>query len=533
MEHDAKHASVAASPLFGGVPILSARGIVKEFTATRALDGVDVDLLPGHVLGLVGENGAGKSTLMKILAGIEAPTRGELRIDGKPATLRSPADAQRLGIAMIHQELNLVDDLTVADNIFLGRERTRPGALRPFIDAARTHDESARWLAELSADIDPGALVRRLSIAEKQLVEIAKALSCSARVLIMDEPTAVLTAKETTALLALIRRLRERGVAIVYISHLLGEVLAVCDRISVLRDGRVVAQTTPRELGAGHAGEAKLAGLMVGREMKDHFPARVAPGSDVVMRVSGISVEDRVYNASFELRDREILGLAGLVGAGRTELCEAIVGLRRWRASAGERGAPGGVVLHGESIHPRNPREAANAGIAYLSEDRKGAGLVLGMGVAENTTLANLCEFGRVFVNRRREDHATREHVTSLAIRVSRIRDNVATLSGGNQQKVALAKWLRPRPRVLILDEPTRGVDIGAKEEIYKLIQRLTAEGMACLVVSSEINELLGLCHRIAVVRRGRIVATLDAAASTEEDIMYHAAGVGEGAGTA
>ncbi|MCE9589389.1 MAG: sugar ABC transporter ATP-binding protein [Planctomycetes bacterium] len=503
-------------------PLIAVRGIVKDFAATRALDGVNLDIRAGEVLGLVGENGAGKSTLMKVLGGIETPTAGSVSIDGHIMNLRGPADAQRLGIAMIHQELNLVDELTVADNIFLGRERVHVGAGRWFVDRAVTRAGAWKWLAEISADIDPDTPVKRLSIAQKQMVEIARALSCDARVLIMDEPTAVLTARETTALLAEVRRLRGRGVAIVYISHLLGEVLGVCDRVVVLRDGRLVTVVTPGELGTGHVAEARLASLMVGREMADHFPPREPSRPGVVLEVKGLSVAGRVEEAGFTLHDGEILGFAGLIGAGRTELAEGIVGLRRVAFSDG-----GGITLSGKPLKIGDVRDSVEAGIAYLSEDRKGHGLVLGMGVAENTTLAALRGFCRPLIDRGAEEVVTAEYVRALSIRVGGLRDRIDTLSGGNQQKIALAKWLQTGPKVLILDEPTRGVDIGAKEEIYRHIQMLTRRGVSCIVISSELNELLGLCHRVIVMRRGRIAATLDGAAATEEGVMYHAAGVG------
>jgi ribose transport system ATP-binding protein len=355
------------------------------------------------------------------------------------------------------------------------------------------------------------------------MVEIAKAVSQDARVLIMDEPTAVLTARETAALFGLIARLRSQGVTIVYISHILPEVLKVCDRITVLRDGKWV--TTLDRPRVESATEHELAGLMVGRQMEDFFPPRGTPGTDVVLSVKNLSVPGRVHNVSFDLHAGEILGFAGLIGAGRTEMAEAIAGLRH--KSAGET-----AIMQNTGGPPvprriRTPRDAIRAGIGYLSEDRKGTGLTLEMGIAENTTLVSLARYGTFWINRRAEDRATRQHVTALSTKVGRLRDPVRTLSGGNQQKVLLAKWLETDPKVLIIDEPTRGVDIGAKRQIYELIAALTARGMACILISSELNEVLGLAHRIAVMRAGKIQAILDAPSATEQTVMYHAAGVG------
>lgn len=496
----------------GQANVVEVRGVVKQFPAVRALDGVSVSLRRGEVHGLVGENGAGKSTLMKIFSGVYRPTEGQLLIDGEPVELRDSAHAQRCGVAMIHQELNLVDELSVADNIFLGRERVRLG----FVDRRRSEREARELLSRLECPIDPAAKVRTLSVAQKQVVEIAKALSCNARVLIMDEPTAVLSGRETTALFKLIDQLRCDGVTIVYISHILPEVLNICDRVTVMRDGQIVTMLEGSRLRA--TSEKELASLMVGRTMSEHFPPRLGHGTRVMMRVENLCVPGLVNAASLEVREGEILGLAGLVGAGRTELAEAIAGVRRRSA--------GRIFVDNEPVDIRSPRDAVRAGIAYLSEDRKGRGLTLGMGVVENTTLVSLKRYCRPLIGRRREALATMAHVDALRIKVGRLNDLIDTLSGGNQQKVLLAKWLETNPRILIVDEPTRGVDIGAKEEIYHLIQRLTRAGMACVLISSELNEILGLCHRIAVMRDGQIVAMLDGAMATEEAVMHHAAGV-------
>ena len=488
-------------------PIVAVEALTKEFAGVHALRGVSLSLRAGEVHGLIGENGAGKSTLMNLLSGLLQPTSGRILLSGEPVTIHGAANAQRRGVVMIHQELNLIDELSVADNIVLGRERGRMG----FVSGAAAAEEARRQLGFMGCDLDVRQKVKHLSIAQQQMVEIAKALSQDARVLIMDEPTAVLTRREVTLLLGLIRRLRAQGVTVVYISHILPEVLDICDRITVLRDGQVVTTLESKEGVTQHT----LANLMVGREITQQFPLRQEPQRDVVLRVQSFSVPGRVDDASFHVRRGEIFGFAGLIGAGRTELAEGIVGLRP---------ASGSIELDAKPATLANPRDAIRQGVAYVSEDRRGRGLVMRMGIAENTTLVTLPRYARPFVNGRAELGATMRFVRDLAIKIGRPRDPVSTLSGGNQQKVALAKWLDANPRVLILDEPTRGVDVGAKAEIYRLIGRLAADGMACIVISSEMTELLGLCHRIAVMRGGRIAATLDGPTATEQSIMAHAA---------
>ena len=481
----------------------------------RALDDVTLRFAPGEVHGVIGENGAGKSTFMKTLAGLQAPTRGHVVLDGQAVHLTGPADAIRRGVAMIHQELNLVDELTVAENLFLGRELK--GAL--LLDRRAMHARARELLASVGSEAEPGERLGRLSVAQQQMVEIAKAVGQDARVLIMDEPTAVLGERESAKLFALIRRLRGEGRTILYVSHRLPEVLSLCDRISVLRDGRHVTTLAGAEVDA--ADEARLASLMVGRPMDKHFPPR-RPHRDVVrFAVDGLGVPGLVRGVSFAVRAGEIFGLAGLIGAGRTELAEGIVGLRR---------TSGAVRVDGEAVRIRTVGDAKRAGIAYVSEDRKAAGLTLEMSIAANTTMATLRQYCHPLIDRKAEREVTLAHARNLRTKFGGVNDAVSTLSGGNQQKVALAKWLDARPKVLLLDEPTRGVDIGAKEEIYRVIQRLADDGMACVVISSEINELLGLCHRIGVMRGDRLVATLDGPTATEEQIMHAAAGVGAAA---
>ncbi|HZY17769.1 MAG TPA: sugar ABC transporter ATP-binding protein [Ramlibacter sp.] len=485
------------------------REVARSFGPVQVLHGVSFAIPPGRVLGLLGENGAGKSTLMKILAGYLEPSAGQVLVDGQPRRFRSSRDAQQQGIVLIHQEFNLADDLTIAQNIFLGHEKTRGWRL----DDEAMRQEAAAVLRQVGLQADPDTRVRHLIVAEKQLVEIAKALARKARLLIMDEPTATLTPGETERLFALMAQLRAAGVTLVYISHKLDEVERVTDDVVVMRDGRFVARQPTAQL-TRH----DMANLMVGREISDLFPPKepVPPGAPL-LRVQGFSVPGWARDVSFEVRRGEILGFAGLVGAGRTELFEGMLGLRA--------GATGALTVDGRPLRLRNPREAADHGITYLSEDRKGKGLHVDFGLRENLTLMNLREYARPWLAPARERSALQEAVRAFGIRTGDLDARASSLSGGNQQKLALAKVLQPRPRVVVLDEPTRGVDVGAKRDIYFLVQRLAREGQAVVVISSELIELIGLCHRVAVMRGGRLTATLQDDHLTEEDLIAHATG--------
>lgn len=483
-----------------------------RFPAVQALDDVSLDFNNGEVHGVIGENGAGKSTLMRILAGLQVPTSGEVLLDDAPIRPGSVREALAHGIAMIHQELNLVDELDVADNVFLGRERVRGGLL----DRVAMIAETRALLEEVKAPFGPTTRVGSLSIAGKQLVEIAKALSVDASVLIMDEPTAVLSAPEAEALFGLIRRLREKGVAVLYISHRLPEVLDLCDRISVLRDGRLVAAYDPR---SEPVDPQTLASSMVGRPMSDMFPPKPAPPSgDPILVVEGATVEGFVEGVSFVLRPGEVLGFAGLVGAGRTELAEALFGARPLRS--------GMISILGRPVVIRSPGQAMRHRLAYVSEDRKGIGLILSLSSVRNVTLANLRAYARPFLSAAAERGAAERWKQELDIRAGDLDAPILYLSGGNQQKVSLAKWLDTGPRILILDEPTRGVDVGAKRELYALIRDLTAQGLACIVISSELPEIIGLCDRALVLREGRPMGEVAGESLTEEAIMRLAAGV-------
>jgi ribose transport system ATP-binding protein len=487
------------------------RDVVKAFGPVQVLHGVSFALQPGLVYGLLGENGAGKSTLMKILAGYEAPTGGEVVIDGRQAAFTGSRDAQALGIVLIHQEFNLAEDLSIAQNIFLGVEKKKRGGL---LDDAAMRAEAAAALAQVGLNADPDTRVRQLIVAEKQLVEIAKAVARDARLLIMDEPTATLTPTEAERLFTLIAKLKARGVTIVYISHKLDEVERVTDEVIVMRDGRFVARAPTADT-TRHA----MANLMVGREIADLYPPKDEPPRDrpAVLKVQGLQVPGWASDIGFEVRPGEILGFAGLVGAGRTELFEGLLGLRPASVES--------IEIDGRQVHWHSPRDAADDGLTYLSEDRKGKGLHVHFGLAQNLTLMALERYAKPWLKPQAELKALESAVHDFGIRTGSLLNRASSLSGGNQQKLALAKVLQPQPKVVVLDEPTRGVDVGAKSDIYLLVQKLAREGLAVIVVSSELMELIGLCHRVAVMRTGRLQTTLETEQLTEEELIAHATG--------
>ncbi|MBD9407528.1 sugar ABC transporter ATP-binding protein [Acidovorax sp. ACV02] len=487
------------------------RNVTKEFGPVRVLHGVGFALQPGRVYGLLGENGAGKSTLMKILAGYESPTTGEVVVDG---AVRAPGGGSRAaeaqGIVLIHQEFNLADDLTIAQNIFLGHEIKKG----PFLDDKAMREKTRAALEQVGLPLDPDTRVRKLIVAEKQLVEIARALARNARLLIMDEPTATLTPGETERLFALMAGLKAAGVTIIYISHKLDEVERTTDEVVVMRDGLLVAREPTASVT-----RRQMANLMVGRELADLFPPKLpAPaGGEPAIKVRGLSVPGWAEDVSFDVRRGEILGFAGLVGAGRTELFEGLLGLRPRSA--------GTVEIAGKPVHLRSPRDAARHGLTYLSEDRKGKGLHVHFGLRPNLTLMALERYAKPWLDPAAEQGALRDAVQEFGIRTGSLEVRASSLSGGNQQKLALAKVLHPGPSVVVLDEPTRGVDVGAKREIYHLVQRLAEQGLAVVVISSELMELIGLCHRVAVMRAGRLQTTLQEPYLTEEELIAHATG--------
>ena len=485
--------------------------ICKAFGPVQVLHDVSFALQPGRVCGLLGENGAGKSTLMKILSGYEPASGGELRINGRPMQFAGPRAAEAQGIVLIHQELSLAEDLSIAQNMFLGHEKKRG----PWLDDAAMRVDALAALQQVGLDVDPDTPVKQLIVAEKQLVEIAKAVARHARLLIMDEPTATLTPGETERLFALIAQLKAESVTVLYISHKLDEVERVTDEVVVLRDGRLVARHDTRELT-----RQQMASLMVGRELSDLYPPKGPPPTGDApprLAVRHLSVPGWAQDLSFEVRAGEILGFAGLVGAGRTELFEGLLGLRAHSV--------GSVAIDGGAVRIRNPREAADLGLTCLSEDRKGKGLHVAFGLRENLTLMALRRYATPWLRPAAEQQALDAAVREFGIRSGARNPPASSLSGGNQQKLALAKVLHPGPKVVVLDEPTRGVDVGAKRDIYHLVQGLATAGRGVIVVSSELMELIGLCHRVIVMRAGRLQATLGAGQLTEEELIAHATG--------
>jgi ABC-type sugar transport system ATPase subunit len=498
-------------------PIIELREISKQFPGVRALDRVSFDVLPGEVHALLGENGAGKSTLIKIMTGVYRPDGGTILLNGQPTPINSTRQSQALGITAIYQELSLYPELTVAENIFMGRPpRTRLG----FIDWRAMERQARELLHDLdAADLDPQRKVGGLSVGNQQRVEITRALSQDARVLIMDEPTAALTQHDVGRLFEIVRRLRKRGVAVIYISHRLEEVFLLADRVTVLRDGQVVG-TKPVHL----TSQSELITMMVGRTLDALFPKQEAAIGAPALQVQNLSHGCMVRDVSFTLRRGEIVGLAGLVGAGRSETALTLFGI-----TPAERGA---ITVDGRTVAIRTPQQAMSLGIAYVPEDRKHQGLILPMTVRENITLAILNKLLRAgFVDRRAEQRITQEYVEQLRIRTPGIGQLVRNLSGGNQQKVVIAKWLARQPKVLILDEPTRGIDVGAKAEIHRLMSALAQQGLAILMISSELPEILGMSDRVLVMRQGRIVAEFDRAHADQEAIIGAAMGEAESVG--
>jgi ABC-type sugar transport system ATPase subunit len=494
-----------------GVPLLQMRGITKSFFGVPVLDAVDLDVTVGEVHAVVGENGAGKSTLMKILAGAYQPDAGSILLDGEEVRFGHPRQAQERGVSIIYQEFNLLPERTVAQNIFLGREPARG----PFVDNRTMEEATAKLLAELGVEgaISPGSPVRELSVAQQQTVEIAKALSFEARILVMDEPTAALSPHEVDALFERVRLLQQRGLAVLYISHRLKEVFELSRRITVLKDGRRVDTVTSDAVRPGD-----LVRMMVGRELDHYFPPRATAGEigDVRLQVRSGAV-GKLHDVDLEVRAGEIVGLAGLAGAGRTEVARALFGVEPFTA--------GVVELNGKPVRIRSPRQAIRAGIGFLTEDRKMEGLVLPQSVRDNALLA-LRSLGQAHMNERpiKEAPSVLDLARRVELRAASLEQEVRYLSGGNQQKVVLAKWLATRAQILIFDEPTRGIDVGAKAGIHELMRELARAGAAILMISSELPEVIGMSDRILVMRDGTIAGELQAGAS-EGQIMLLATG--------
>ncbi len=492
-------------------PYLELREISKSFPGVKALDRASLEVRAGECRALVGENGAGKSTLMKILAGALLPDAGEIFIGGRPAGIDSPLSARARGVSMIYQELNLLPELTVAENIFLGREfNTRLGLL----DRRRMIEDSRRWLGRLHQDIDPRLLTRDLPLAQQQMVEIAKALALEARIMIMDEPSSILTDRELEELFGLMSRLKGEGMALIYISHRLEEIFRICDTVTVMRDGRVIS-TRP----VSEAAQEVLVREMVGRELDRIFPAIKLPSEETVLELRNVARPPRLNGVSMQVRRGEIVGLCGLVGAGRTDVARVIFGA--------DHAVRGEILFCGEALSGHGPNDAIRRGIALLTEDRKSQGILPEMTVCANITLADLGRTARAgFISRRTERAQSAQLSEALRIKAPSLEAATGNLSGGNQQKTILARWLFTRSSLLIFDEPTRGIDVGAKAEIYQLIVDLAAEGRSILVISSELPEILGLCHRIYVMRGGQIAGEFRRSEATQEILLAAAMGL-------
>ena len=490
-------------------PVLNMRGITKRFPGVLALDHVDFDLRKGEIHALVGENGAGKSTLMKVLGGVYRPEEGEIEIGGRPVTITCPHDSLQNKVGVIYQEFNLVKTLDIASNIFLGRELTTVGM---HLSRGAMQRQAREVMARLGVpDCNCAQKVKYLSVAMQQLVEIGKAIFNDIEILVMDEPTAVLTNKETESLFRVMRELTAKGISIIYISHRLEEILQMCDRITVLRDGRFI-QTLDN--GARTVEKDRIVSLMVGRELSEYYPPKHnAIGREIALEVRGLTHPTLFRDVSFAVRRGETLGFSGLVGAGRSEIMKAIFGALT--PSGGE------VLVGGKPVRIRSPQQARTAGIALVPEDRKNEGAVLGLSMADNICLAShdRLTVAGAFIPSRKAALVARS-MEDLQIRPNDARRKIGNFSGGNQQKGILAKWMAAEPSIMILDEPTRGIDVGAKAEIYTLIHRLTAKGVAVIVISSELPELLGICDRILVVRSGRINGEFTKAQFDQDAIM-------------
>lgn len=484
--------------------LLEMKDIVKSFNGVKVLQNVNFNLQKGAVHALMGENGAGKSTLMKILAGVIKCDSGSITINNKTVDIYSPSDSQSKGIAMIHQELSPIPEMTVAENIFFGRE---PGK-GLFVDYNQLYKQTQELLERLHIDINPRVRLKNLKVADQQLVEIAKAISYNAEIIIMDEPTSAITDKEVNNLFTIIKNLVNDGKGIIYISHKMDEVFRISDEVTVLRDGKYVNSWPIKEIT-----QDILIKNMVGRELNDIFPKVHVPIGEKVLEIKNLTLENRFYNINLNVRKGEILGIAGLVGAGRTEVMQALFGLTP--PEAGE------IIFEGKLLNLKKPAEAIKYGIAYVTEDRKGEGIIPYMSVAHNITIASMNDFDRkLLIDRKQEEDVILDQISSLRIKTQGRKQLVSSLSGGNQQKVVLAKWLIKKPKLLILDEPTRGIDVGAKAEIYRLMCEYVSKGNSIIMISSEMPEVMGMADRIAVFSNRRLAGELEREEFVQENIM-------------
>ena len=483
--------------------ILTLKNITKEFPGVKALDDVTINIERGTIHGLVGENGAGKSTLIKVLAGIYQPNKGEIILDGKPCRFNSPIEARRAGISVVHQEIKLAEPLSVAENMFLGNVQLKNG----LVDWKGMRRRAREIVEDLGMDIDINAQVSSLTVAKKQIVEIMHAINNNSRILIMDEPSAVLTDRELEVMFRIVKQLRDKGITIIYISHRLDEIFGLCSNVSVLRDGRHI-DTIP----VASIDRQGLINMMVGREMGQEYPKEVGNGGGTILEVKNLS-RGILQDISFEVKSGEVFGISGLVGAGRTELARAILGI--------DKPESGEVYVRGKKVHYRTFADAIRDGLGLIPEDRKLQGLVQIMSVKRNTTLVNMKRVLRAgVISSSLEEELSKEYADKLHVVTPSMETEVQYLSGGNQQKVVIAKWLFQNSEILFLDEPTRGIDVGAKVEIYRLINRMAKEGKTIIMISSEMPELLGMCDRIMVMHEGHKMGELNAAEATQAKIM-------------
>lgn len=494
-------------------PLLQMKNVSKSFPGVKALEDVRLEAYSGEVLALLGENGAGKSTLMKILSGVYHKDTGSIFIQGSEVVIKGIKDAEKHGIAIIHQELSLLPNLKIWENIFLGNEGFNGITRR--INKKELKDKAEFLLKDIGFNIDVDTLVKDLNVGEKQLIEIAKALSKNSKIIIMDEPTTALTDVETDNLFKVIEKLKNDNMGIVYISHRMDEIFRICDRITVLRDGKYIGEVKTTDIT-----KDDLISMMVGRKLEEQFPYRKSSAGQTILKVENLSYAKKVCDISFEAKSGEILGVSGLMGSGRTEMAKTIFG--EYKKSSGK------IIIDGKKVNICSPKDSIEKGICYLSEDRKKEGLILGMSAGSNMTLANLKKYenGNKRIDKVKEAKDVQEYIKKLSIKTPSADQLIKNLSGGNQQKVILAKWLMLAPKVLIIDEPTRGIDVGAKKEIYDVLNELKATGKAIIMISSDMTEILGICDRVLVMHEGKISGELSREEASQEAIMKYAVGI-------
>ncbi|KEH90811.1 MULTISPECIES: sugar ABC transporter ATP-binding protein [Clostridium] len=493
-------------------PMLKMQGISKSFGTVKALQNINIEAYGGEVLALLGENGAGKSTLMKILSGVYTKDTGKIFIEGEEVFPHNIKEAEKLGVSIIHQELSVLPNLTVAENIFLGNEKFSKFTRR--INKSIINERSALFLEQIGCKVNPNTLVKDVNVGDRQMIEIAKALTKNSRIIIMDEPTTALTDVETKKLFEVIERLKEKGIAIIYISHRMEELFAICDRVTVLRDGQYVGDVKTSEID-----QDGLIAMMVGRKLEDQFPYKKVKSGKTLLKVENLQYKNKVNNVTFDIKSGEILGIAGLMGSGRTELAKTIFG--EYKKDSGN------MFMEGVKVNINSPKEGIKNGICYVSEDRKGEGLILDMTVGENMSLSNLSAYENSFkkIDRKKEKEDIKEYIKKLSVKTPSEGQLIKKLSGGNQQKAILAKWIMLSPKVLIIDEPTKGIDVGAKKEIYEVLNELKSDGKAIIMISSDMPEVLGISDRILVMHEGKISGELSREEANQETIMAYAVG--------